>query len=40
MDIQTSRYHTFDELYVFAYRVAGVVGLMMTHVWAIKPIGL
>jgi len=36
MDIQTSRYHTFDELYVFAYRVAGVVGLMMTHVLGYK----
>jgi phytoene synthase len=36
MDIQTSRYRTFDELYVFAYRVAGVVGLMMTHVLGYK----
>lgn len=32
MDIQTTRYHTFEDLYLFAYRVAGVVGLMMTSV--------
>ena len=32
MDIQTPRYETFDDLYLFCYRVAGVVGLMMTPV--------
>ncbi|MBN2410720.1 phytoene/squalene synthase family protein [candidate division KSB1 bacterium] len=32
MDIQKSRYNTFDELYTFCYRVAGVVGIMMTYV--------
>jgi phytoene synthase len=32
MDITENRYHTFKELYLFCYRVAGVVGLMMTHV--------
>jgi len=32
MDIQNSRYENFDELYVFCYRVAAVVGLMMTHI--------
>lgn len=32
MDLTKSRYETFDELYVFAYRVAGVVGLMMTYI--------
>jgi len=32
MDIEISRYETFDDLYVFCYRVASVVGLMMTHV--------
>nr|HQU74223.1 squalene/phytoene synthase family protein [Calditrichia bacterium] len=32
MDIQTPRYQTFEELYVFCYRVAGVVGLMMNYV--------
>jgi phytoene synthase len=36
MDIQKSRYENFDELYLFAYRVAGVVGLMMTHVLGYK----
>ncbi|MCS6807378.1 MAG: phytoene/squalene synthase family protein [Bacteroidota bacterium] len=32
MDMEYSRYQTFDELYVFCYRVASVVGLMMTSV--------
>lgn len=32
MDLQINRYETFDDLYVFAYRVAGVVGLMMTKI--------
>jgi phytoene synthase len=32
MDIQNARYHNFGELYVFCYRVAAVVGLMMTHI--------
>ncbi len=32
MDIQFAGYETFDDLYVFCYRVAGVVGLMMTHI--------
>jgi len=32
MDLNRSRYDTFDDLYLFAYRVAGVVGLMMTYV--------
>ena len=32
MDLQVTRYKTFDDLYLFAYRVAGVVGLMMTYV--------
>lgn len=31
MDLEKDRYNTFDELYTFAYRVAGVVGLMMTY---------
>lgn len=30
MDTEKTRYNNFDELYLFAYRVAGVVGLMMT----------
>jgi phytoene synthase len=32
MDLENRRYATFDDLYLFCYRVAGVVGLMMTHV--------
>jgi len=32
MDLTISRYNTFDELYVFCYRVAAAVGLMMTYV--------
>jgi len=32
MDLVKNRYNNFEELYLFAYRVAGVVGLMMTHV--------
>lgn len=32
MDLTKSRYQTFDELSLYCYRAAGVVGLMMTHV--------
>ncbi|MDZ7291805.1 MAG: phytoene/squalene synthase family protein [candidate division KSB1 bacterium] len=32
MDVEITRYRNFDELHVFCYRVAAVVGLMMTHV--------
>lgn len=32
MDLTINRYDNFDELYLFCYRVAGVVGLMMTYV--------
>jgi 15-cis-phytoene synthase len=32
MDIENKRYANFDELYVYCYRVAGVVGLMMNKV--------
>lgn len=32
MDLVNTRYPTFDELRVFCYRVASVVGLMMSHV--------
>ena len=32
MDVQRTRYQDFDALYLFCYRMAGVVGLMMTHV--------
>ncbi len=36
MDLTISRYETFDDLYIFCYRVAAVVGLMMTHVLGFK----
>jgi phytoene synthase len=36
MDLNKNRYKNFDELYLFAYRVAGVVGLMMTPVLGFK----
>lgn len=36
MDIKIDRYLNFDELHLFAYRVAGVVGLMMTYVLGFK----
>lgn len=32
MDLNSTRYRTFDELRIFCYRVASVVGLMMSHV--------
>lgn len=36
MDVQQTRYKTFDELSLFCYRVAAVVGLMMTYVLGYK----
>ncbi|MEE9117792.1 MAG: phytoene/squalene synthase family protein [Calditrichia bacterium] len=36
MDTKINRYKTFDDLYLFAYRVAGVVGLMMTPLLGYK----
>ena len=36
MDVQQTRYKTFDELSLFCYRVAAVVGLMMTYVLGCK----
>ena len=36
MDTSIRRYQTFDDLYLFAYRVAGVVGQMMTPVLGYK----
>ncbi len=36
MDFSIKRYDTFDELYVFCYRVASVVGLMMSRVFGIS----
>jgi phytoene synthase len=36
MDTDLNRYETFQDLYLFAYRVAGVVGLMMTPLLGYK----
>ena len=36
MDLQQARYETFDQLSLFCYRVAAVVGLMMTSVLGYK----
>ncbi len=36
MDLTKSRYENFDELYEFAYKVASVVGLMMTYALGFK----
>lgn len=36
MDVEVSRYPDFAALYLFCYRVAGVVGLMMTHILGYK----
>jgi len=35
MDLHRSRYQTFEELYLYCYRVAGTVGLMSTTVMGI-----
>lgn len=32
MDIAHTRYQHFEDLYVYCYRVAGTIGLMMTHI--------
>lgn len=36
MDLTLKRYETFDELYTFCYRVASVVGLMMSYILGFK----
>lgn len=35
MDVEGTAYHTVDDLVRYAWRVAGVVGLMMTHVFGV-----
>ncbi len=37
MDLTTSRYASFDELYLYCYRVAGTVGLMTQEVMGVDP---
>lgn len=36
MDIADTRYLTMDELHLYCWRVAGVVGLMMSHVFGVS----
>jgi phytoene synthase len=36
MDVRGARYATFKELLVYCYRVAGTVGLMMSHVMGLR----
>lgn len=36
MDVVGTRYATLDELLLYCWRVAGVVGLMMTHVFGVS----
>ncbi|MGK7899906.1 MAG: 15-cis-phytoene synthase CrtB [Hormoscilla sp.] len=39
MDLYRSRYETFEELYLYCYRVAGTVGLMSTTVMGVDTSG-
>jgi len=36
MDVRATRYRTLDELLLYCYRVAGTVGLMMSHVMGLR----
>lgn len=36
MDVADTRYRTFDDLFAYCYRVAGVVGLIMCHVMGVR----
>ena len=36
MDVEATRYRSFDELLVYCFRVAGTVGLMMCHVMGVS----
>ena len=36
MDVRGQRYETLDDLLLYCYRVAGTVGLMMTHVMGVS----
>ena len=37
MDLTTTRYATFEQLYLYCYRVAGTVGLMTQEVMGVDP---
>ncbi len=36
MDVADARYHSIEELFAYCYRVAGVVGLIMSHVLGVR----
>ncbi len=36
MDVESTRYRTLDDLITYCWRVAGVVGLMMSHVFGVS----
>ena len=36
MDAADTRYQTFEDLFTYCWRVAGVVGLMMSHVFGVR----
>lgn len=36
MDVEGTRYHTLEDLFAYCYRVAGVVGLIMSHVLGVR----
>jgi phytoene synthase len=36
MDVRGERYRTFDDLLLYCYRVAGTVGLMMSHIMGVN----
>jgi phytoene synthase len=36
MDVRSTRYATLDELLLYCYRVAGTVGLMMSHIMGLR----
>ncbi len=38
MDVENRRYETIEDLKVYCYRVAGVVGLMMAHIMGVNEI--
>jgi phytoene synthase len=39
MDLTQSRYETFEDLHLYCYRVASVVGFVCIHVWGFDPAG-
>ncbi len=38
MDVRKAQYETLDDLMLYCYRVAGVVGLMMSHIMGVRDV--